>query len=367
MPSYDAVLLASFGGPEGQDDVLPFLENVTRGRGVPRARLEAVGTHYRTLGGVSPINQQNRELLAALRAELARRGLALPLYWGNRFWDPFLPPALERLHADGHRRVLALVTSAYSSYSGCRAYREDLATALQESALAEELTIDKLPPYFDHPGFVTPFADGVAAALAELVADGVPGDAVRILFTTHSIPTAMADTSGPPGAFGAGGAYLAQHHALVDLVLADVRARGMTVPSWSLVFQSRSGAPHVPWLEPDVNDALRELDPGEVRAVVVVPIGFVSDHIEVIWDLDHEARQTCDELGIRMIRVATPGTQAAFVRGLVDLVESRLAGGPAPAPDPSAGWPERCPSGCCPHPDPSVELPTVAGDDPPPR
>jgi protoporphyrin/coproporphyrin ferrochelatase len=364
---HDALLLASFGGPEGQGDVIPFLENVTRGRGVPRDRLEAVATHYRALGGISPINEQNRALLAALGAELDRRGIELPLYWGNRFWAPFLAPALERLHADGHRRVLTLLTSAYSSYSGCRAYREDLAGALHETGLAGQLTISKLTPYFGHPGFLTPFADGVAAALEELAADGLPTDAVRLVFTTHSIPTAMADTSGPPGAFGPGGAYLAQHHTAAELVLADVRARGVPLPPWSLVFQSRSGAPHVPWLEPDVNDALRELGPGEVRAAVVVPIGFVSDHIEVIWDLDHEARQTCAELGIRMIRVATPGTQAAFVRGLVDLVEARLAGGPASSSDPSAGWPERCPPGCCPNPDPTAELPTVAGDDPPPR
>jgi protoporphyrin/coproporphyrin ferrochelatase len=360
---HDALLLASFGGPEGQQDVIPFLENVTRGRGVPRERLETVATHYRALGGISPINEQNRELLAALRTELDRRGIDLPLYWGNRFWEPFLAPELERLHADGHRRVLALLTSAYSSYSGCRAYREDLAGALHETGFAGQLTITKLPPYCDHPGFVTPFADGVATALEELAADGVPTDEVRLVFTTHSIPNAMADTSGPPGAFGPGGAYLAQHHATAERVLDAVRARGVPLPRWSLVFQSRSGAPHVPWLEPDVNDAIRELDRGEVRAVVVVPIGFVSDHIEVIWDLDHEARQTCAELGIRMIRVATPGTQGAFVRGLVDLVEARLAGGPASS-DPSLGWPERCPSGCCPNPDPTAELPTVAGEDP---
>jgi protoporphyrin/coproporphyrin ferrochelatase len=364
---HDALLLVSFGGPEGQPDVIPFLENVTRGRGVPRARLETVATHYRALGGVSPINQQNRELLGALHDELDRRGIDLPLYWGNRFWEPFLAPTLERLHADGRRRVLTLLTSAYSSYSGCRAYREDLASALQEAGLVGQLTIDKLPFYFDQPGFVTPFADGMAAALDELAADGFTTEEVRLLFTTHSIPSAMADTSGPPDASGAGGAYLAQHRTAIELVLDDVRARGVPLPSWSLVFQSRSGAPHIPWLEPDVNDALRELDPAEVRAVVVVPIGFVSDHIEVIWDLDHEARQTCDELGIRMRRVATPGAQLAFVQGLVDLIEQRLAGGSMAPSSSLASWPERCPADCCPNPNPTAEVPTVAGDDPPPR
>lgn len=358
---YDALLLASFGGPEGPDDVLPFLENVTRGRGVPRERLEAVSHHYLALGGVSPINDQNRALIAALRTELAARALDLPVYWGNRNWAPFVAPELEHIRADGHRRVLAIATSAYASYSGCRQYREDLGGALVATGLAGELTIDKVRHYFDHPGFVTPFAEGLAAALARLVSEGVEAASTRVLFTTHSIPCSMAAASGPPGRFDADGAYVAQHLAAIGAVLDLVRASGVEVPAWSLVYQSRSGSPHVPWLEPDINDALREAAGGGMTAAVVVPIGFVSDHVEVVWDLDHEARETCDELGVRMIRVATPGTHPAFVAGLVDLVEERIAGSPPAALSPLGPWPAICARGCCANP--KGPQPTVAGED----
>jgi protoporphyrin/coproporphyrin ferrochelatase len=358
--AYDAFLLVSFGGPEAPEDVMPFLENVTRGRGIPRERLEAVSHHYLALDGISPINDQNRAFLAALRVELAARGIDLPVYWGNRNWDPFLTPELERIHADGHRRVLALLTSAYSSYSGCRQYREDLARSLEAAGLVGSLAIDRIRQYFDHPGFVGPFADGLAAALAQLSDEGfAPGD-TRVMFTTHSIPSAMAAASGPPGRFDAGGAYVAQHLAAIRCVLAEVEARGLALPSSSLVYQSRSGPPHVPWLEPDVNDAIRSAHGEGMRAVVVVPIGFVSDHVEVVWDLDHEARETCDELGVRMLRVATPGTQPAFVRGVADLVEERLAGAAAAALSPLGPWPAVCAAGCCRGP---VDLPAVGGED----
>lgn len=367
--AYDALLLTSFGGPEGPDDVMPFLENVTRGRGIPRERLEAVSHHYLALGGVSPINAQNRALLAALREELARRGIDLPVAWGNRNWAPFLAPEVAALRAAGARRILALTTSVYSSYSSCRQYREDLARGLAATADGADgadqadradggLVIDRVRQAFDHPGFIEPFAEGLAAALRELADDDA-----RVLFTTHSIPLTMAEASGPPGRFGPEGAYVAQHLAAIRAVVARVEAsgEGVRVPPWSLVYQSRSGSPHVPWLEPDVNDALRALAAEGVRSVAIVPIGFVSDHVEVVWDLDHEARETADELGLRMVRVATPGTHPAFVRGLVDLVEERLSGAPALALSDLGPWPSVCAAGCCANSRGS--LPAVAGED----
>jgi len=361
MTTYDAFLLASFGGPEGPDDVMPFLENVTRGRGIPRERLEEVSHHYLALGGVSPINQQNRDLIAVLRAEFDRRGIDLPIYWGNRNWDPYLTPELTRLHADGHRRILALATSAYSSYSGCRQYREDLARALDESGLDGQLAIDKVRHYFDHPGFVGPFVEGTSAALRTLAAEGIATADVRVLFVTHSIPTAMAAASGPPGRFDENGAYVAQHLATAQLVLDGVAAEGIGIPEWSLVYQSRSGAPHIPWLEPDINDALRELTEGGMKAAVVVPIGFVSDHVEVIWDLDNEARETCDDLGVRMERVATPGTHPSFVSAIADLVEARIAGEPGEALSELGPWSAVCAVNCCANA--RADLPTVCGED----
>ncbi len=360
---YDAFLLVSFGGPEAPDDVMPFLENVTRGRGIPRERLEEVSHHYLALDGVSPINEQNRALIAALEAEFGRRGIELPIYWGNRNWDPYLTPELRRIHADGHRRVLALLTSAYSSYSGCRQYREDLARSIDEAGLAGELAIERIRQYFDHPGFVGPFADGLAAALAELAGEGYPIADTRVLFTTHSIPTAMAEASGPPGRFDANGAYVAQHLASIHAVLSALAGRGVEVPPWSLVYQSRSGSPHVPWLEPDINDALRESAAAGMRAAVVVPIGFVSDHVEVIWDLDREARETCDELGVRMTRVATPGTHPAFVSAVADLAEERRSGTPARALSPLGPWPAVCAAGCCRNL--RADLPAACGEDAP--
>jgi len=361
MTKYDAFLLASFGGPEGPDDVMPFLENVTRGRGIPRERLEAVSHHYMALGGVSPINQQNRDLIEVLRAEFDRRGINLPIYWGNRNWGPFLTPEMERMHADGHRRVLALATSAYSSYSGCRQYREDLARSLDESGLNGQLAIDKVRHYFDHPGFVGPFVEGTSAALRELAAEGIGTDDIRVLFVTHSIPTSMAETSGPPGRFDENGAYVAQHLETAQLVIDGVIAEGLDAPAWSLNYQSRSGSPQTPWLEPDINDALRDLAGDGMKAAVVVPIGFVSDHVEVIWDLDNEAQETCDELGVRMARVATPGTHPAFVAAIADLVEARIAGEPGEALSQLGPWSAVCAVNCCANA--RTDLPTVCGED----
>lgn len=327
---YDAILLASFGGPEGQEDVIPFLRNVTRGRGIPDERLEEVATHYRANGGISPINAQNRALKASLEAELADRGIEVPVYWGNRNWEPYIPSTLQQMHDDGHRRVLMFSTSAYSSYSSCRQYREDLGVALRETGLEGQLEVDKVRQYFDHPGFVDPFAEGVSAGLADvraqLAAAGTPEAPVRIVFVTHSIPTSDAEAAGPRDVAASldTDVYSAQHLAVGRAILAQVpEAAGL---QQSLVFQSRSGAPHVPWLEPDINDALAEYHQEGTGGVVVVPIGFVSDHMEVLWDLDTEAKDTCAELGLAFNRVPTPGTHAKFVSGIVDLVSERIAG-----------------------------------------
>jgi ferrochelatase len=347
---YDAVVLASFGGPEGQDDVIPFLRNVTRGRGIPDERLEEVAHHYRAFGGVSPINAQNRALKAALEAELAARGVDLPVYWGNRNWAPLLPDALRDAAAAGHRTLLAVATSAYSSYSSCRQYREDFARALEETGLEGTVQVDKVRQYFDHPGFVEPFVAGVTAGLAELEAR-VPGidlpAEARVLFSTHSIPAADAERSGPPErGFGPGGAYEAQHRAVAEAVMARA-GRGL---AWELVFQSRSGPPSQPWLEPDVNDVLRRLAGEGVRAVLIVPLGFVSDHMEVKWDLDTEAMATAAEVGIAAVRTPTPGVDPAYVSGLVDLVLERRDGVPVnsrPAETPLGPWYDVCRPGCC--------------------
>jgi len=333
--AYDAVILASFGGPEGQDDVIPFLRNVTRGRGIPEERLEEVGTHYRAFGGVSPINQQNRELKAALEAEIARRGLHLPVYWGNRNWAPYLEDAVSQAAADGHRTLLGLATSAYSSYSSDRQYREDFARVLIDTGLGtgdDPVTIDKVRLFFDHPGFVEPFYEGVRDAVRGWLGDGVEAAGIHILFSTHSIPTADAERSGPRDvAWPEGGAYVAQHRAVAAHIMArladEIPEAGAI--GWDLVFQSRSGPPTQPWLEPDVNDRIAELPAAGTRAVAIVPLGFVSDHMEVMWDLDNEAMASAAAAGLRAVRTRTPGTHPAFVAGLVDLIEERLNGTPA--------------------------------------
>lgn len=325
--TYDAILFASFGGPEGPEDVMPFLRNVTRGRGIPDERLEEVSHHYLALGGRSPINEQNRALISALEAELAGRGLDLPVYWGNRNWEPFTTDAVASLHADGHRRVLGLVTSAYSSYSSCRQYREDFGKALADNGLLGTMSIDKLRVYMNLPGFLDPVADGVDEALRSLAAEGHAPERTRILFSTHSIPLTMADASGPEETReeGSGGWYVAQHLAACRYVVEQVAARSAGVPDWELVYQSRSGAPHIPWLEPDINDVIARLAAeGGTDAVVVVPIGFVTDHVEVVWDLDNEAKESAEEHSLAFRRVATAGADPRFIAGLVDLVEERL-------------------------------------------
>jgi len=360
--SYDAILLASFGGPEGPDEVMPFLERVTAGRGVPYERLVDVSHHYMALGGVSPINEQNRDLLEALRNRFPERGIDLPIYFGNRNSEPYFADVIQQMYDDGHRRVLAWVTSAYSSYSGCRQYRENFYKALQDTELVGKMTIDKVRHYFDHPGFVTPVAEDISNQLARMVSEGVdPKDAV-VMFATHSVPNSMGETSGPPARRGEfeqpGGAYAAQHLAAAALVINEVERRGQVAPEWELVYQSRSGSPSVPWLEPDVNDAIREAKARGKKAVLVSPLGFVSDHVEVIWDLDNEAKETAEEEGLWFARTATAGTHEAFVDGICDLLLERLAGAEKVALSPLGPWPEFCAVGCCPNS--RRELPTVA-------
>ena len=380
--AYDAILLASFGGPEGQDDVIPFLRNVTRGRGIPEERLEEVAHHYRAFGGVSPINDQNRELKAALEAELARRGIDLPVLWGNRNWDPYLRDALTEANERGFTKLIAIGTSAYSSYSSCRQYREDYAIALDETGLGGVIQIDKVRQFFDHPGFVRPFIDGVRDGLAEVAERGIPIEQTHVLFATHSIPDADAERSGPRDQnFGHGGAYAAQHLAVAEVVMAEahrwlsrgakpggaesvsiravdgatqpaVERDGATQPAfrWDLVYQSRSGPPTQPWLEPDINDRIEELAAEGIKAVVIVQLGFISDHMEVKWDLDTEALETAEEHGIFGVRVPTPGVHEAFVAGLVDLVLERRDGIPTsdrPALTELGPWYDVCRPGCC--------------------
>jgi protoporphyrin/coproporphyrin ferrochelatase len=342
---YDAVLLVSFGGPEGPDDVLPFLENVTRGRGIPRERLAAVGEHYLHFGGVSPINGQNRALLAAIRADFAAAGLDLPVYWGNRNWDPFLADALREMAHDGVRRVLAFVTAAYSSYSGCRQYREDLAAAQTEVG-QHAPRIDKIRHYFNSPGFVEPMIDNTVAALGKLPPDVLSG--ARLAFTTHSIPLTQANTSGPGG-----GAYVDQHREVARLVAEGASQVVGRELGWDLVFQSRSGPPSQPWLEPDIGDHLRAERQRGTSAVVMVPIGFVSDHIEVVWDLDSEAVAVAADIGLPVARAATVGTDPRFVAMVRELVCERLEQRPH-AERRALGvcgpsW-DACPVGCCPNP-----------------
>ena len=336
---YDALLLLSFGGPEGPDDVLPFLANVTRGRGVPPERLAEVAEHYHHFGGVSPINAQNRELLAAVRAELAAHGVDLPVYWGNRNWDPFLADTMRQMRADGVTRALGFATSAYSSYSGCRQYHEDIERARAEvGAGAPE--VDKVRHYFNHPGFVEPHVDAVRAALASLPAERRTG--ARLVFTAHSIPVTMDNASGPEG-----GLYSAQLRESARMV-AEAAAPGL---DWDLVWQSRSGPPQVPWLEPDVNDHLEALAADGVTDVVVSPVGFVSDHLEVVWDLDNEARDTAARLGLGFARAATPGTDPRFVTMVRELVTERLEPGcPRRSLGAMPASHDRCPVGCCPAP-----------------
>ena len=331
-PPYGAVLLVGFGGPEGPDDVLPFLHNVTRGRDVPASRLDRVAENYMRLGGISPINEQLRRIRAALAAELGRRGVELDVYWGNRNWDPYLADTVAELAGAGVGRALALVMSAYSSHPSCRRYLEDIADARAVVGATAPI-IDKIRAFHDHPGFVEPFVAEVVAARQRLPRAHREGS--LLLCTAHSIPTAMADDCD----------YERQLRETAALI-----ADGAGFDEWRLVWQSRSGPPTISWLEPDINDHLRTLG-DSTKAVIVAPIGFVTDHMEVVWDLDVEAAATAAAAGILVERAETPGTgpDPRFVAMLADLIAERLDPSRArPALGPSGPRPDYCPGDCCP-------------------
>ena len=302
--NYDALLVVSFGGPEGMDDVIPFLENVLRGRNVPRERMPQVARHYELFGGVSPINQQNRDLIAALERELEKNGPRLPIYWGNRNWHPLLPDTVDRMAADGVENALAFVTSAYSSYSSCRQYLQNISDA-QTKVGPRAPRIEKLRVFYNHPLFIEANVDHVRAVWQQLIDSA----SVHLVLTAHSIPESMAANCD----------YAAQLTETGSLI-----ARALNIDNWQLVYQSRSGSPSQPWLGPDSSDHLRTLAGEGVKDVVVAPIGFVSDHMEVVYDLDYEARKVAQELGMNMVRARTAGTHPAFVKMIRELMLERI-------------------------------------------
>lgn len=304
--NYDAILLVSFGGPEGMNDVMPFLENVLRGRNVPPERMHAVAHHYELFDGVSPINQQNRNLIEALKSELDTSEINLPIYWGNRNWHPMLADTLKQMQNDGIQKALAFVTSAYSSYSSCRQYRENIAAALEQLGPDRTLQIEKLRVFYNHPGFVEANTERLENALQQF---GDKRSQVHVAFTAHSIPTSMATTCD----------YESQLKETAQLVAEKV---GTT--NWQLCYQSRSGPATQPWLEPDICDLIRKLHEQGVDKLVVAPIGFVSDHMEIKFDLDTEAKELCDQLGVQMVRAGTVGTHPAFVRMIRQLIEEKM-------------------------------------------
>jgi protoporphyrin/coproporphyrin ferrochelatase len=328
---YDALLLVSFGGPEQSADVLPFLQNVTRGRDVPHERLLEVADHYHHFGGRSPINDQNRALIQALEADFSNSGLRLPIYFGNRNWHPLLPDTLAQMRDAGIRRAVAFVTSAFSSYSGCRQYQDDIERARSVVPGAPEIHV--LRRFFNHPGFVAANIAHVNHALNRLSAE--ERALVRLVFTAHSIPTTMAQRC---------------DYELQLRDVAAVIARETRVPAWDLAWQSRSGPAHVPWLEPDILAHLQELHSAGTRVVVIVPVGFTSDHMEVVYDLDHEAKECCAKLGIRMERAATAGIHPEFVSMVRELISERTFGHEPRSVGTLPPRPSPCATGCCPAP-----------------
>jgi ferrochelatase len=330
--TYDAILVVGFGGPESRDDVMPFLRNVTRGRNIPEERLLEVAEHYYHFGGVSPINAQVRELIAALRPELESRGINVPIYWGNRNWHPLLPDTVQQMTTDGVKRALAVFHAAYSSYSSCRQYQENVEAARQ--TVGENAPqIDKVRAYFNQPGFISANVARLKEAIAELPAD--QRDQVQVAFTAHSIPLRMSDSCD----------YAAQLSEVGRLVAEAV---GIPESRWKLVYQSRSGRPQDPWLEPDICDHLEALKAAGHSAVAIAPIGFLSDHIEVLFDLDDEARHKADEIGLTLVRAKTVGTHPDFVAALGDLIVARFNGPPALACGLLPARPDTCPANCCP-------------------
>jgi ferrochelatase len=332
--SYDAILLVSFGGPECRDDVLPFLENVTRGRNIPRERLLEVAEHYYHFDGVSPINQQCRDLIAALRPELDEHGIDLPIYSGNRNWDPLLPDTLQEMKDAGVRQALAFVTASYSSWSSCRQYRENIADA--QTAVGEEAPeVDKIRAFYNHPDFVATNAELVQQSL-----DQIPEERrgqTQLAFTAHSIPNSMSDTCD-------------YEQQLTECCRLVAEAVGVSTDRWQLVYQSRSGRPQDPWLEPDICDHLADLKKSGTGDVVVVPIGFLSDHMEVLFDLDCEAVDACKELGLNMVRSQTVGTHPRFVGMIRKLIQERIADAPQEAIGEFGPSHNVCPLDCCPAP-----------------
>lgn len=326
---YDALLVVSFGGPEGMDDVIPFLENVLRGRNVPRERMLNVAHHYEMFDGVSPINQQNRNLIAAVKQELETHGPNIPIYWGNRNWHPMLPDTLRQMSADGVRDALAFVTSAYSSYSSCRQYRENIASA-QAAVGPAAPRVDKLRAFYNHPLFIEANVDHIREAWSRLDKD-VRSEA-QLVFTAHSIPESMSANCD----------YAAQLHEAGGLI-----AGALDIESWRLVYQSRSGSPSQPWLGPDIGDCLRELNAHGIRNVVVAPIGFVSDHMEIVYDLDFEAQNLAHELGMKMVRAATAGTHPAFVKMIRELTVERMYNEPPRFLGSRGPVHDVCPADCC--------------------
>ncbi|WP_146530789.1 ferrochelatase [Novipirellula artificiosorum] len=327
---YDSFLLVSFGGPEGPDDVIPFLENVLRGKPVPRERMLEVAEHYQQFGGVSPINEQNRQLLAAIQADFEANEIHLPVYWGNRNWGPYFAETLQQMRKDGCKRALAFFTSMYSCNSGCRQYREDIAAAQAEVGEGCP-SVDKVRMGFNHPLFIETMADNVQAA-----ADSIEVEltTTHVLFTAHSIPMAMAENSD----------YEKQLKETCRLV-----AERSGADQWSLVYQSRSGPPQQPWLEPDVCDAIAAMDDeSHIDALIIVPVGFISDHMEVLFDLDHEAADVCKHRGIKMARAATVGTASKFVTMIRELVQERTMPAPQRLALGNLGpWHDVCPADCC--------------------
>ena len=309
--SYDAILLVSFGGPEGPDEVMPFLENVLRGKNVPRERMLEVAEHYQHFGGVSPINEQNRQLIDALQKELAEFGPDLPIYWGNRNWHPLLPDTLQKMADDGVRQALAFFTSAFSCYSGCRQYREDIERAQTEVGDTAPV-VDKIRVFFNHPGFIQSLVDRVQACLASIPAER--HSETPLLFTAHSIPLSMSENCN----------YIMQLQEACRLVAEELGHE-----NWELVYQSRSGPPQQPWLEPDICDRIEELHgERELTDLIILPIGFTSDHMEVLFDLDTEAKELCEKLGIDMKRAGTVGTHPRFIQMIRELITERMSENP---------------------------------------
>ncbi|WP_425309355.1 ferrochelatase [Ammonicoccus fulvus] len=347
---YDGLLLISFGGPESPEEVMPFLLRVTAGRGIPQERLDAVAERYLAHGGVSPINAETRALADALRAELAERGIELPLEIGNRNSPPFLSAALRGLAEAGATRVLSMTTSAYQSYASCRQYLENVADALTE--VPGDLQVDRIRHYAHHPGFVYANVAAIGEAIDRLPA-GVSRTGAHIVFVTHSLPVEMAESSGPPP-HASPGSYVDWHRTVAANIAAQLGQERGREPAWDLAYCSRSGSPHQPWLQPDVKDLLARLADSGVRQVVLAPIGFTSDHMEVVFDLDEDAVPAGEALGLQVVRASTARTHPAFIRGLADLFAERAAQARGEMVLPEVinnGSPGRyaCPPECCPH------------------